>query len=223
MSDIVPGEGVMGHGRGDDPNTRTTYPSDRFNITVRQVCGTCNHGWMSDLENTSKELLVPLILGARTTPLSVPEQKRLATWGYKTAIMTALAYPEDERFVPAEDYRLFYEHRKPPDGTFMWIGAVAADLDGKTYAAGFSRSQRLDFWKSDGSPVEGHGYRITFSVVALVFEVMRDPHGGKVRREYDHGEIWSRIRPISTGEWPPRRWLTPDLVAGLHTGTFRTE
>lgn len=219
---IAPGDGKLGHGRGDDSATRAGWEADGYDLKVRQVCKTCNETWMSILEARTRELLTPLILGTRSASLSVPEQKKVAVWGYKTAIMAALAYPEEERFVPAEDYRYFYEHRTPPNGTWVWIGALAADLGGNSYSAGFSRSQKLDFWKADGSPVQGHGYRISISVVSLVFEVMRDPHGSRITREYDDGEIWTRIRPISKGQWPPRVWLTPHHVADLHNGTIET-
>ena len=36
-----------------------------FRRTVRNVCGTCNNGWMSRPEDVAKRVLTPLILGER--------------------------------------------------------------------------------------------------------------------------------------------------------------
>lgn len=221
ISEIAPGEGNLKHGRGDAADSvHTEWTNSGFDIKVRQVCRDCNHGWMSDMEAKTRDLLEPMLLGTRTRPLSVPEQKRVATWVYKTAIMLALAHSDDERFVPKEDYRFLYEQRVPPEGTYVWIAAVATDLDGKNYSAGYSRPQRLDFWKSDGTSVEGHGYRLPFSILSLVCEVIRDPHGGKITKPRPLRDVWTRVRPISDGAWPPGRWLTPAHVFDLHNGRF---
>jgi hypothetical protein len=33
-------------------------------------------------------------------------------------------------------------------------------------------------------------------------------------------DIWTRIRPVSKGEWPPGRWLVVDDLATLAGGRF---
>lgn len=221
ISDIAPGVGDLRHGRGNEETAiHTEWSNSGFDIQVRQVCRECNQTWMSDMEASTKDLLEPLLLGSRTRLLSIPEQKRIATWVYKTAIMLALAHPKEDHFVPPADYRFFYEHRRPPNGTFIWLAAVATNIDGQIYSAGFSRPQRLDFTKH-GVPVEGHGYRIPFSVLSLVAEVIRDPHGGKLMKPREFSDIWTRVRPISSGDWPPKRWLTPEYVADLVHGEIK--
>ena len=49
---------------------------------VRFVCGTCNHGWLSGLEDELKSTLTELILGDPVT-LTNWKQRRLDTWAVK--------------------------------------------------------------------------------------------------------------------------------------------
>jgi hypothetical protein len=209
LSKVVPGEGPMINTRDGGAKS---WRAGGFDHQVRQVCGGCNHGWMSDLEGGSKALVTELILDRRTAPLSTTEQIKLSTWLYKTGIMIALAYPEESRFVLADDYRFFYEHRKPPDGTSVWISALAFE-PGEQIQVGWGKPERLDFSRAaDGTAIEPHGYRLSFSVVTLVCQIMRDPHQGKFDRPREFRDVWTRIRPISKGIWPPGRRLA---AAGL--------
>src|SRR2546425_141995 len=51
-----------------------------------RICEECNNGWMSDLENEAKTLLVPLIEGERTAfQLTGAEKLLFAKWSCKTA------------------------------------------------------------------------------------------------------------------------------------------
>ena len=72
------GEHVLGDwlsriGLDLDPVAHATGPLNRmgrevgvtppFRRTVRDVCGPCNNGWMSQLEDVARRTLAPLILG----------------------------------------------------------------------------------------------------------------------------------------------------------------
>jgi hypothetical protein len=203
LSEVVPGEGQMLNTRDSGAKT---WQTNGFDHQVRQVCANCNQTWMSDLEGTSKELVTELILDKRTAPLSAGEQIKLSTWLYKTGVMIALAYPAESRFVPSEDYRFFYAHRKPPDGTSVWIAALAFE-PGERIQVAWGRPERLDYTRLDGTPVDPHGYRLSFSIVSLVCQIIGDPHEGKFDRPREFRDVWTRIRPISKGGWPPGRRL----------------
>jgi hypothetical protein len=182
---------------------------------------------MSELEVRSKNVLTPLILGTRTAPLSESEQIKVSAWGFKTGIMLALAYPKEERHVLPDDYRFFKNHLKPPPGTFTWIARVAPDLGTGQYQAGFSKPRRLHFWKSDGT-LDHEGYGLTFSIVSLVFQIVRDPMVGYKRipprqlfgRPREAQEVWTRIQPISKGAWPPQHWIAAESLASIAEGNF---
>src|SRR5688572_17574751 len=48
-------------------------------------CQRCNNGWMSEMENRTKALLLPLMRGVRTD-LSIANQSKIAIWTTKTAM-----------------------------------------------------------------------------------------------------------------------------------------
>lgn len=93
-----------------------------LDIRVNKVCAACNHGWMSRLEETSIDVLTPLIAGLDDVVLlSLPEQRQIALWATKTAMMVdqtqadpLLTFPQRSRL---------RTHRAIPGGTRVWIGA----------------------------------------------------------------------------------------------------
>ena len=175
-----------------------------FDVKVRQVCRGCNNGWMSELENYSKSLVSDLATGSRNAELTHAEQTKLAAWLYKTAIMLALAYPSENRYVPREDYRFFFRHRKPPDGTTIFIAAIAPEThDRARTQIGWAAPERLDFHRSDGTLMDAHGYRISLSIFSLISQVLRDPNRGTFARPRRFADAWTCILPLSEGRWPP--------------------
>jgi hypothetical protein len=97
-------------------------------LKARIVCEQCNHGWMSNLENNCKPVLVPLI---SDTPSSLDyiRQSGIATWTLKTAMAfecvggaAAIGHDPDAVFYSAEDRRHLLRWNTPPPDTFVWIG-----------------------------------------------------------------------------------------------------
>jgi len=204
-------------------NTRETeavsWIAAGFDVRVRQVCERCNQTWMSDLEGEAKALVSALVLNQRTTPLSHREQIKLSKWLYKTGIMLALAYPADARFVLESDYRFFYEHRKPPDNTSICIAGLIPQIAGRDVVrTGWAKPERLDYSRLDGTPVEPPGYRLSFSVLSLICQILRDPHGGKFERPREFRDVWTRVRPVSKGAWPPKRWFPAEAIEDIAQG-----
>jgi hypothetical protein len=68
---------------GPEEEPRTWRGSE---ITVRNVCDPCNHGWMSALESVTKPIVKPL-LADLTFSLGTDEQGVLARWALKTAMV----------------------------------------------------------------------------------------------------------------------------------------
>jgi hypothetical protein len=54
-------------------------------VTVKCVCQTCNHGWMSTLEVEAKP--VASFINDLALPLSAPEQSTLSRWSMKTTMV----------------------------------------------------------------------------------------------------------------------------------------
>jgi hypothetical protein len=99
-----------------------------FRQTVRDVCGTCNHGWMSRLELAAQRVLSPFILGMSGT-IAPEDHGLVAAWVHKTALVAMLVSPEEERAagygVPAAEYRELHAMRDPAQplpASQFWIG-----------------------------------------------------------------------------------------------------
>jgi hypothetical protein len=58
-----------------------------YSGTLRIVCGSCNNGWMSVLQNDAKPILLPLVLGEERT-LFRKHQALLAAWMAMFAMVT---------------------------------------------------------------------------------------------------------------------------------------
>lgn len=99
-----------------------------FRQKVRDVCGACNHGWMSRLEMVAQRVLTPFILG-EPGGVSPEDQGTIAAWVQKTALAAMLVSSEEERKggygLLASEYHALYARRDMahalPDSQF-WIG-----------------------------------------------------------------------------------------------------
>jgi hypothetical protein len=220
LTGLIPGAGAFTH-RRENPQP-VTWRASGFDVLVRQVCKTCNEGWMSELETRSKDLISELVLDTRSAPLGHAEQIAVATWIFKTSTMLALAYPEEHHHVPLEDYRFFYEHRKPPDGTTIFIASLYVDAnEGDQVYVGWTKPERLDYGRR-GVVLEPHGYRLSLSVFLLIAQVLRDPHGGRFERPRAYRDVWTRVRPISKGNWPPGRRIPHSQLEDVADGKLYT-
>lgn len=88
-------------------------------VEVKVVCGGCNNGWMSDLEDEVIPILTKLAL-KKAHKLSADEQAVLARWHVKTALMYAFWDPAATPFTPRV-YRNFYQTREVPKGAMVWM------------------------------------------------------------------------------------------------------
>lgn len=109
------------------------WTSTPFTATVRAVCDDCNHGWMSGLEGAAKPILTPLILG-ETKDLSADDQRLIATWAFKTALVSMLSSSGEDRArgygVPTQEYTALYsarDHPEPLPHNQFWIGYYAGE------------------------------------------------------------------------------------------------
>jgi hypothetical protein len=94
--------------------------SSVFDVIVRDICTTCNNGWMSQLEQQVKPILMPMLLDQSRT-LTAPEQHTLAMWATKTALTMQGANIGGERFTPAADYHWFHDHVAPLPNAHIWL------------------------------------------------------------------------------------------------------
>lgn len=89
--------------------------------SLKVVCRQCNGGWLSQLEESVRPTLVPLITGERRN-LTEIEQVLLATWATKIAMVAEHFRPIDDGILQDERTWLMNE-LTPPAKWFVWIAA----------------------------------------------------------------------------------------------------
>jgi hypothetical protein len=62
-------------------------PPHRGPLLLNKVCEVCNNTWMSQIETAARPILSPAILDFHPLRLGRPEQKIVATWVTKTAMV----------------------------------------------------------------------------------------------------------------------------------------
>jgi len=80
----------------------------------------CNNGWISIVEESTKEFLIPLIKGEFFT-LTEEHQRKLALW--LAIVCTVWEYTDvPTQAVPAEDRQYIHSQREAPPHWSAWIG-----------------------------------------------------------------------------------------------------
>lgn len=97
--------------------SRTGDPHSR---RLRVACKRCNTGWMSQLQEHTKAILIPLVTGTPIT-LDAYAQRRVAAWA-AMAIMVAEYDEPDKIAIPTEDRDYLRGHRDAPPNWKIWIG-----------------------------------------------------------------------------------------------------
>ena len=76
----------------DGSSTQVRVPIRLDSFRLNRVCELCNNGWMSQLEDAVKPILLRLIRGEGTLAALVEEERQiLAKWAGKTAIIESYA------------------------------------------------------------------------------------------------------------------------------------
>lgn len=111
---------LQGRRVGLQPLLRT-HQGDIKNRKLRIVCEYhCNNGWISHVEDGTKEFLVPMINGEFFT-LTEEHQRKLALW--LAVACTVWEYTDSPtKAIPKEDREYIYEKRQDPPNWSMWIG-----------------------------------------------------------------------------------------------------
>jgi hypothetical protein len=93
---------------------------------VKVVCGgthlTCNGGWMKDIEDIAKPILVPLILG-QPTRISPQDQRAIATWAVLKSMIADFDRDRSARTTHHMQLKRLWRKQLPPaQGWGVWIG-----------------------------------------------------------------------------------------------------
>lgn len=97
--------------RSGDPHSRR----------IRCVCRGCNNGWMSQLQELAKPVLIPLIKG-QATIINRKNARLLAGWA-SMFVMVAEFMNSEMVAVPAQDRAWLRLHKTPPSHWRIWVGS----------------------------------------------------------------------------------------------------
>ena len=189
-------------------------PSKPFtgDVTVKCVCTECNNSWMSQLEAKIKPLVGSLMQDL-SAPLDAAQQKDVALWALKTAMV--LEGTKSKAIVRAyqqADCEQLRVSSSIPPRTRIWLGR-------------FSGSGRLatgtDIGVNMGEvPNAAHGCVTTIIVGHLAIQVLSINVPAKYDNEIVNigckmgpwNELLIDVWPIASGSvvWPPAQALTND-------------
>jgi hypothetical protein len=105
----------------------TNKPLD---IVVKTVCKRCNETWMSDIENSAKIHLIPMLAGTETL-LDKDAMTIISKWITLRALVAVSDAPRNEG--ADQSFHLFYEHKEPMPRWHVFVstyeGLVPAHLE----------------------------------------------------------------------------------------------
>jgi hypothetical protein len=181
---------------GEDPKSPTRYwrstlsppqewPGPR--VPVKNVCKTCNGGWMSDLENAARRPM-GCLLHDLSVSLSPNDQQILATWCCKTAMVFESVKQDKNKFYsPTERQNLRAIHTLPTD-TFVWLGRCA-----QSYLL-HAESRKLRVKKPTKNSSVIDGCATTFVAKRLILQML------SIRRAPDSDVVNLKLE-IQGGNW----------------------
>lgn len=175
-----------------------------FRQTVKDVCGTCNHGWMSQLEVTAQRVLTPLILG-EPGEIAATDAGAVAAWTQKTAITGMLVSSQEARDagygLPASEYRELWTLRdnvQPLPASRFWIGRYA----GQSRLASTWVTPLVVTLTDLAEPDRPQGYAMTILLGQLILHGVRFTTPGlqiEVSTEQALPQLWPATGPVA---WP---------------------
>lgn len=112
-----------------DDETLSVLSEPRFrrgslqDMQFRNVCGKCNGGWVSRIEEKAKPLLESLMVGG-TIVLDVAAQTTLAAWMALLSVLGEFSHP-DTAAIPSSDREHLWKEEVPTDRWLIFIGRYA--------------------------------------------------------------------------------------------------
>jgi hypothetical protein len=110
--------------RSDFQSLRRAGEAQR--LVVKCVCSKCNSGWMGGIQNDTKPIVLPLIMG-KPGILTPEKQLQIATW----ATMATITSEYDELktvTIPASDREHFFKYKYPPKTFRIWVGHIPPNI-----------------------------------------------------------------------------------------------
>lgn len=118
--DIYEKDPATGRLRSIATATAAVVRGDPILHTLEVVCGKCNNGWMSQIQNEAKPILQPMMKG-NWPSMGQAESKRLATWAAMRTMVYEFKHPATVAATEIERFHLRI-HRQPPANWLICVG-----------------------------------------------------------------------------------------------------
>ena len=189
--------------RNDKRQVIKTWTSPQFNWKAKVVCGTCNSGWMSNLENQhAKPSLSALILGKPGVLINQSRAKSIALFAFKNAVVfDHLATSREPFFERSVRHEFRTSFAMPPNVTVFLA---------KFAPGGFGEANTLYFEGQLPAPNFLHTYVLTYSIEHVVIQIAayKKSHGvmrASVKNKFGV-PVWPRVPDGFV--WPPARAIS---------------
>jgi hypothetical protein len=118
----------------DEPTAVRIRAGDPINSQVSVVCGECNNGWMSRLQERAKPFLIPLFAGIPEI-LTDASQRAIAAWASMATMTGEHITRNPQRItVPQADRDCLMRNGTAPLGTWrIWIGRCSSEWEGQQW------------------------------------------------------------------------------------------
>ena len=214
---LGPKEQVIIRGGEETHRWATKRPLD---FVTRTVCGSCNNGWMSEIEGKAIPYIKPMIEASQAVTLDQEAQRIVGTWMVLRAMIFRSARNQPIPDAEQEWLTWFYANRTVPPRWIVWIGVYDGLLIAhyETNAVHpYTSSQRdllntSDFRGIVLGSIIGH---LAFKVAGLGRASVLDKTGSALLR----------IAPPkqSEVEWPPEAVITDSNVIKFFALGLRSE
>ena len=204
------------------------HAGDPLDWQVKCVDEKCNNGWMRQLEDAARPIMLPLMNGTQSPIFLGRRQKEtLAAWIALKTIIQEYA-PRASKIAHRSQLKRLWQKKLAPDRTWkIWI----ASYDGRAAntlwtahpmlivpdsVAARRKSRRATYFNSEAA---------TYVIGQLFIHLVRSPHEGLVRKFRFHPDVAVKlltIWPLSgfDAKWPPES-LT-DIEAGYVAWAIRS-
>jgi hypothetical protein len=188
-----------------------------FDWTVKAVCGSCNNGWMGQLESDAKEALFSSAFAERGRALHRGGQRTLAAWALKTAMMVEQSNASTRRGIPRAEYACLWSRGEPSERVRVWVASYSGTL---AVALGLPFGIDIDM---DVGPDRERGERHVWGSTLLFGPVVFQVIGTHVDGVLDGLDMATanthRVWPsCASFTWMPRPGLDDSAVMQLHDG-----
>jgi hypothetical protein len=199
------------------PQKTLTWEMAGLDLKTNVVCGPCNSGWMSRIDNDeAKPAIGPLLIDLTVRRISIHRQISIAIFGFKTCVVGDYIGTDGTPVFTREERYAFHETLMIPSGIFMWIGALRGTNKG------IFTTRHL---KTEARSENDLGlYVFTFSAGHFVMQLACARWAtGDPNRQFpilQQNPVWdSRMIPFypPTGaiQWPPPECLTHNSLDEL--------